>query len=131
MFERKNGYHNLENLVQGYPVPNCPEEAHHEDLPVEITAQIQLDDDKYRELCTKAAALDILTAHINATGKVNDDVVYAVTGTTGIQSKENDNQYQRWWLDTIAKNEALIKENEELKQKLEALNSPEQETADE
>lgn len=121
----------MKDIKRGYPNPNYTDEDIQDGIPLEMNAEIMIDDKEYRELVAKAAALDILTAHINATGKVNDDVVYAVTGTTGIQSKENDNQYQRWWLDTIAKNEALIKENEALKQKLEALNSPEQETADE
>lgn len=73
---------------RGYPNPNYTEK----DIglePIELNAQICIDDKEYRELCQKAAALDILTADIKSkidTGStnrydlVNDSIVLAVTG---------------------------------------------------
>lgn len=66
-----------------------------ENMTCEFDERVQLEIDdgtvvisaaEYRELVSKAAALDILTAWIRKTGGVNEAVVRAVTGT--FQEKE-------------------------------------------
>lgn len=56
--------------------------------PTEIRTEIPLEDciiaistNEYREIVTKAAALDILAAAIRKTGTINEDLIRAVTGT--------------------------------------------------
>ena len=72
---------------RGYPNPNYTEK----DIglePIELNAQICIDDEEYRELVSKAAALDILTADLKAKidygyssyNLVDDDLVLAITG---------------------------------------------------
>lgn len=76
------------NIKRGYPNPNFTEEDIREGVPLEMNAEILIDEKEYRELCQKAAALDILTADIKAKidygcsdySIINDDLVLAVTG---------------------------------------------------
>lgn len=69
----------------GYPNPNYTEEDVGR-APVQLEQTIDADEiviihpGEYRELCSKAAALDILSASLHRTGEVNDDLVWAVTG---------------------------------------------------
>ena len=98
--------------VRGYPNPNYTEE----DVmaaPAEVKEEITIDEtviispEKFEELCSKAAALDILTAHINKTGKVDDDIVFAVTGTTDIKVQNKADDYYRWWCETREERDKL------------------------
>ena len=75
------------NEKRGYPNPNYTEE----DIPtgkvteenfLELAPEIvTINTDHYEELVAKAAALDILTSYIQKTGKIDDEIVKAVTGT--------------------------------------------------
>ena len=72
---------------RGYPNPNYSDQ----DIgmeQLEVNAQICIDDKEYRELCQKAAVLDILTADLKAKidygcsdyNMIDDSLVLAVTG---------------------------------------------------
>lgn len=96
----------------GYPNPNYTEEdigPAPMELHEEITAEeiVIISPEKFEELCSKAAALDILTAHINKTGKVDDDIVFAVTGTTDIKVQNKADDYYRWWCETREERDKL------------------------
>ena len=100
--------------VRGYPNPNYTEEdLVQQQIPLEAKADISLDETviispaKFEELCSKAAALDILTAHINKTGKVDDDIVFAVTGTTDIKIQTKADDYYKWWCETREERDKL------------------------
>ena len=78
----------MKDIKRGYPNPNYTDEDIQDGIPLEMNAEIMIDDKEYRELVAKAAALDILTADIKSqidTGAsdynlVNDAVVLSVTG---------------------------------------------------
>lgn len=78
----------MKDIKRGYPNPNYTDEDIQDGIPLEMNAEIMIDDKEYRELVAKAAALDILTADIKSkidTGDsdynlVNDAVVLSVTG---------------------------------------------------
>ena len=101
------------NEKRGYPNPDYTEED-----VLEVKADLLIKDSEYRELCYKAAALDILTARINATGKVEDEVVHACTGTSVTEQETEARQYQRWWQDESNKNTRLARENNDLKNQI-------------
>ena len=73
--------------VRGYPNPNYRMQDVGPEL-LEMNAQIVMDDNEYRELVAKAAALDMLTADLKAKidcgcssyDLINDSLVLAVTG---------------------------------------------------
>ena len=97
---------------RGYPNPNYTEE----DLasePVELKEEIELEEmviispEKFEQLCSKAAALDILTAHITKTGKVDDDIAFAVTGTTDIKIQTKADDYYKWWCEAREERDKL------------------------
>lgn len=77
----------MSNIKRGYPNPNYTEEdiltgkVTEEDFLELDPGLVTVEADHYEELVSKAAALDILTGYIRATGKVDDDIVKAVTGT--------------------------------------------------
>lgn len=77
----------MSNIKRGYPNPNYTEEdiltgkVTEEDFLELAPKLVAVEADHYEELVSKAAALDILTGHIRITGKVDDEVVKAVTGT--------------------------------------------------
>ncbi len=98
---------------RGYPNPDYTEED-----VLEVKAALQIDDSEYRELCYKAAALDILAARIKATGKIEEEVVYACTGTNDTDQENDARQYERWYHDESSKNFRLARENEELKEQV-------------
>lgn len=98
---------------RGYPNPDYTEED-----VLEVKAALRIDDNEYRELCYKAAALDILTARIKATGKIEEEVVYACTGTNDTDQENDARQYERWYHDESSKNFRLARENEELKEQV-------------
>ena len=97
---------------RGYPNPNYTEEDIASE-PVELKEEITIDEtviispEKFEELCSKAAALDILTAHINKTGKVDDDIVFAVTGTTDIKIQTKADDYYKWWCEAREERDKL------------------------
>ena len=72
---------------RGYPNPNYTDEDVMAE-PVEVKEEIMIDEvvvitpDKFEQLCSKAAALDILTAAVSRKGEVNADIVWAVTGAS-------------------------------------------------
>ena len=77
----------MSNIKRGYPNPNYTEE---DILTGKVTEEyflelepglVTVEADHYEELVSKAAALDILTGYIQITGKVDDELVKAVTGT--------------------------------------------------
>lgn len=98
---------------RGYPNPDYTEED-----VLEVKAALQIDDNEYRELCYKAAALDILAARIKATGKIEEEVVYACTGTNDTDQENDARQYERWYHDESSKNFRLARENEDLKEQV-------------
>ena len=98
---------------RGYPNPDYTEED-----VLEVKADLRIDDNEYRELCYKAAALDILAARIKATGKIEEEVVYACTGTNDTDQENDARQYERWYHDESSKNFRLARENEELKEQV-------------
>jgi hypothetical protein len=98
---------------RGYPNPDYTEED-----VLEVKADLRIDDNEYRELCYKAAALDILAARIKATGKIEEEVVYACTGTNDTDQENDARQYERWYHDESSKNFRLVRENEELKEQV-------------
>ena len=110
------------NIKRGYPNPNFTEEDIQEGTPLEMNAEILIDDKEYRELVAKAAALDILTARIKANGgKIEEEVVYAVTGTTKDQIKTEADKFEGWWHEECATNRKLKEENDRLKDKIDEL----------
>ena len=92
---------------RGYPNPNYTDEDVMSE-PVEVKEEITIDEtvvispDKFEKLCAKAAALDILTASIQRSGEVKDDIVLAVTGALPNHDieelkKENSNNWGYYW----------------------------------
>ena len=80
---------------RGYPNPNYNEEDILPGVPLEVKADVMIDDKDYRELVSKAAALDILTADLkrkidygHSYSLVDDDLVLAVTGMNVYQAKK-------------------------------------------
>ena len=98
---------------RGYPNPDYTEED-----VLEVKADLRIEDNEYRELVAKAAALDILAARIKATGKIEEEVVYACTGTNDTDQENDARQYERWYHDESSKNFRLARENEELKEQV-------------
>lgn len=101
---------------RGYPNPDYTEED-----VLEVKAALQIDDNEYRELCYKAAALDILTARIKTKGKIEEEVVYACTGTNETDQENDAQRYERWYNNEFSKNCRLTKENDELKEQIRKL----------
>ena len=103
----------MNEMKHGYPNPDY----RREDVglePIEMNAVIQIDDKEYRELVGKAAMYDTLKAAIKAMGKVDDDVVRALTGTLNDESKaEADKNWDYFWKER--------QKNEEMKLQMAAL----------
>lgn len=105
---------------RGYPNPDYTEEDIMKE-PVEMKEEITIDEtvvispDKFQQLCAKAAALDILTARIKFMGKIEDEIVFACTGTCETEQESDAKQYERWWRDENVKNVRLMGENADLR----------------
>lgn len=92
---------------RGYPNPDyTDEDIVTEQLEVKegitIDETVVISPDKFEKLCAKAAALDILTASIQRSGEVKDDIVLAVTGALPNHDieklkKENSNNWDYYW----------------------------------
>ena len=87
----------------------------------QMESEVLMDDNEYRELCDKAAALDILTARIKSQGKIEEEVVYACTGTNETDQENDAQRYERWYNNEFSKNCRLTKENDELKEQIRKL----------
>jgi len=87
--------------VRGYPNPNY----RMQDVglePLEMNAQICLDDKEYRELVTKAAAFDVLVTELKSKidygysySLVDTDFVLQVTGMSAYQRKKEWEERQK------------------------------------
>ena len=115
----------MSNIKRGYPNPNYTEEdiltgkVTEEDFLEMETGLVTIDADHYEELVSKAAALDILTSCIQITGKVDDDIVKAVTGTIAKVDMVPKTEVDEVWGYYTHKNE----ENSKLKQEIASLTS--------
>lgn len=90
-----------------------------ENMTCEFDERVQLEIDdgtvvisaaEYRELVSKAAALDILTAQIERTGTIEETVVRSVTGTTQKEElvpKKDADDYFAWYMEAKKKAEGL------------------------
>ena len=98
-------------------------------LKVTEDTEIVIDEDRasilnseYRELVSKATALDILSAAMQRMGKVDDNLVWAVTGANpDKQIKElqaEKDRYWEWYSKEREKAEGLQKQVETLQRKL-------------
>ena len=94
---------------RGYPNPNYTEGDILESIPMEVNTELLLDD-QLIELIQKAAMFDCLASSIKITGKVNDDVVKAITGCLVkeemVPKKEADD-YWRYYTREQEKNKEL------------------------
>lgn len=98
----------MSEIKRGYPNPNYTEEdiltgkVAEEPLLDLAPYMVMIDADRYEKLISKAAALDILTAHIRTTGEINEDVVRAITGTleaTDLVPKAESDAYFNWYME--------------------------------
>ena len=85
---------------RGYPNPNYTEGDILEAIPMEVRTELLLDD-QLVEYIQKAALFDCLANTIRITGKVDDDVVKAITGAIAevemVPKKDADN-YWRYYM---------------------------------
>lgn len=103
---------------RGYPNPNYEEQDILPEIPMEIKTDLILDDQMV-EFIQKAALFDCLTAAIRKMGKVDDDVVRAITGAIDPKENEELEKFRSWWHESYAKNDEL----EKRVKKLENLNA--------
>ena len=89
---------------RGYPNPNYTEEDIMEGLPLEVNAEVMIDDEEYRELVSKAAAFDIITAEIKSKidydncsnyALVDDDFILQVTGMAAYKRRKEWEKAQK------------------------------------
>lgn len=110
----------MSEIKRGYPNPNYTENDILTEEEAELLADVGLvtiDADHYEELVSKAAALDILTSCIQITGKVDDDIVKAVTGTIAKVDMVPKTEVDEVWSYYTHKEE----ENSKLKQEIASL----------
>lgn len=85
---------------RGYPNPNYTEGDIMPGIPMEVRTELLLDD-QLVEYIQKASLFDCLANTIRITGKVDDDVVKAITGAIAkeemVPKKEADN-YWRYYM---------------------------------
>ena len=103
---------------RGYPNPDyTDDDVMTEEAFLEEVGLVTIDTDHYEELVTKAAMLDCLASTIKLTGKVNDDVVKALTGNltqeTLVPKKEADD-YWRYYTQESAMRKKLEEKVAEL-----------------
>lgn len=122
--------------TRGYPNPNYdPQsigtmEMPKEEVPDMLPYMVMIDTDRYEELVSKAVALSILTAHIKTTGKIDEEVVRAVTGTYAqreMVSKAKADQFWGWYVAEKETCNQLREENEKLKEMLDEAKKTEEE----
>lgn len=85
----------------GYPNTNYDPHSI-ETKSFDVHTYITLEDNEYRELVAKAAAMDILTAQIRTTGEINETVVRAITGTLEAKElvpKSEADSYFGWYVE--------------------------------
>lgn len=90
----------MSNIKRGYPNPNYTEEDILTEEEAELLADVGLvtiDADHYEELVSKKAALDILTSYIQKTGKIDDEIVKAVTGTLATEPMVPKKEVDEVW----------------------------------
>jgi len=68
---------------RGYPNPDYEDEdvMIEEGIALEDLGMVAVDLEHYEDLVVKAARLDLLAEAIRKSGKINDDIVRAITGT--------------------------------------------------
>lgn len=103
---------------RGYPNPDyTDDDVMTEEAFLEEVGLVTVDTDHYEELVTKAAMFDCLTSTIKLTGKVDDDVVKALTGNltqeTLVPKKEADD-YWRYYTQESAMRKKLEEKVAEL-----------------
>jgi len=85
---------------RGYPNPNYTEGDILESIPMEVKTELILDE-QLVEYIQKASLFDCLANTIRITGKVDDDVVKAITGAIAevemVPKKDADN-YWRYYM---------------------------------
>lgn len=87
----------MSEMKQGYPNPDYRKEDVGMEL-LEMHAEIYIDDKEYRELLGKAVLHDTLKAAILSMGKIDEDVVRALTGTLDDESKaEAEKNWDYYW----------------------------------
>ena len=91
---------------RGYPNPNYTEDDIMPGIPMEVKTELIMDD-QLIEYIQKAAMFDCLAATVKAMGKVDDDVVRALTGTFDPKEHEDIVMYRSWYNDEKSKNEKL------------------------
>ena len=81
---------------RGYPNPNYTEEDILPGCPMEVKSELILDD-QIIQYIQKAAMFDCLASAVKLTGKVDDDLVKALTGNMSqeemVPKKEADNYW--------------------------------------
>ena len=108
---------------RGYPNPNYTEGDIMPGIPMEVRTELLLDD-QLVEYIQKAAMFDCLASTIKTTGKIDDDVVRALTGTNDPKEHEDIIMYRSWYNSEKQKNEELQKEIERLEIMVEDLQKP-------
>ena len=111
---------------RGYPNPNYTEGDILEGIPMEVKTELILDD-QLVEYIQKSAMFDCLAATIKAMGKIDADVVRALTGTFDPKENEELEQFRSWWHQERDENERLKKKIERLEIMLEDLQKPAEE----
>ena len=91
---------------RGYPNPNYTEGDILESIPMEVKTELLLDD-QLVEYIQKAAMFDCLAGTIKTMGKVDEEVVRALTGTLDPKENEELEQFRRWWHEERDENEKL------------------------
>ena len=103
----------MEDIKRGYPDPDYTIEDIDGKIDIQIDEQVIISPAKFEELCSKAAALDILKASLQRGGKVNEDIVWTVTGANPDRDiDEARKDKEMWW-----NNYYREKEQKELLQK--------------
>ena len=88
----------MEDIKRGYPDPDYTIENIDEKINIQIDEQVIISPAKFEELCSKAAALDILKASLQRGGKVNEDIAWAVTGANPDRDVEEVRKdKEMWW----------------------------------
>lgn len=99
---------------RGYPNPDFTAEDVLVGEPMEIKSEVILDDQMI-EYIQKSALFDCLTSAIRSMGRVDDELVQAITGTWDVKEASEAKQYSEWWRQERKKNEELVKENNRMK----------------